>query len=86
MLGAARAALSERDLHAKTHRGTWHLFHEQFVATREFDSALHRAAIDMQAAREAADYEALVIAPDDAAERVEAAARFVEAVRGMLEG
>jgi uncharacterized protein (UPF0332 family) len=27
MLYAARAALSERDEYARTHRGAWHLFH-----------------------------------------------------------
>ncbi len=33
MLYAARAALSERGLNAKTHRGTWAIFRESFVAT-----------------------------------------------------
>jgi uncharacterized protein (UPF0332 family) len=29
MLYAARAALSESDEHARTHRGAWHLFRER---------------------------------------------------------
>jgi integrase len=35
-LFAARAALSERDQDAKTHRGTWSLFHQEFVAGGTF--------------------------------------------------
>src|SRR5687767_3247539 len=33
ILYAARAALSERDRNAKTHRGTWTAFSEEFVAS-----------------------------------------------------
>lgn len=84
VFGAARAALSERHLHARTHRGAWHLFHEQFVAPGDFDSTLHQAAIQMQAARESADYEAGVVSPGEAAEQLETATRFVQAVRRML--
>ena len=31
-LYAARAALSEQDVHARSHRGTWHEFRQRFVA------------------------------------------------------
>jgi uncharacterized protein (UPF0332 family) len=37
MLYAARAALSERDRHARSHAGSWSLFREEFVLTGEFD-------------------------------------------------
>ncbi len=37
MLYAARAALSEEEQSAKTHRGTWQLFRETFVDTGRFD-------------------------------------------------
>jgi hypothetical protein len=37
MLNAARAALSERGEHSKSHSGTWTLFSATFVATGEFD-------------------------------------------------
>ena len=40
MLYAARAALSEQELYAKTHTGTWNLFHRGFVADRRFDADL----------------------------------------------
>lgn len=36
MLYAARAALSEQDANAKTHRGTWQLFKESFVSGGQF--------------------------------------------------
>lgn len=58
MLYAARAALSERDEHAKTHRGTWHLFREQFVVNREVEELHLRAAQRAQGLREGGDYEA----------------------------
>jgi uncharacterized protein (UPF0332 family) len=32
MLYAARAALSERDRHARSHAGTWAIFRDEFVA------------------------------------------------------
>jgi uncharacterized protein (UPF0332 family) len=84
MLYAARAALSEEDRHARTHRGTWHLFREQFVVGGRFDEALHEAAQDAQELREEGDYAAKSPKPADAAETVEHAERFVDAVAVML--
>jgi len=37
MLYAARAALSERDISTKTHRGLWHELRRVFVETGELD-------------------------------------------------
>ena len=39
---AARAALSERDRHARSQTGTWGLFREEFVLTGEFEETLQR--------------------------------------------
>lgn len=53
MLYAARAALSERGLNAKTHRGTWAIFRESFVATGLLSAELYEAAQRAQRLREA---------------------------------
>jgi len=84
MLYAARAWLSEADLSAKTHRGAWDLFQTTFVATGRFDPALFADARKIQRPREAADYDAIPIAADEAREIVELAGRFVSGVEGML--
>ena len=84
-LYAARAATSERDRSAKTHRGVWILFGELFVATAEFDPALFASARRIQEVREAADYDAREIATDDAVKIVAEAERFVAATVAMLE-
>lgn len=84
MLYAARAALSENDEHARTHRGTWHLFHERYVATGAFDERLHTLAQRAQKAREGGDYEAITPDPQEAGEIVSGATDFVAAVEHML--
>jgi uncharacterized protein (UPF0332 family) len=80
MLYAARAALSERDRHARSHAGTWALFREEFVLTGGFDAELARAAQRAQARREASDYAAESFEVSEAAELVTTAERFVVAV------
>jgi uncharacterized protein (UPF0332 family) len=84
MLYAARAALSEEDVHAKTHRGTWALFRETFVARDRFDSRLLARASEAQRIREAADYDAKLPAHEDTETIVELAEQFVHAVEVML--
>jgi uncharacterized protein (UPF0332 family) len=84
MLYAARAALSEHDRNAKTHRGVWDLFRETFVVGGSFDEALLSEARKAQRLREGADYDALPVSPDDAVRVVELAARFLAAVETML--
>jgi uncharacterized protein (UPF0332 family) len=84
-LYAARAALSEEDRNAKTHRGAWSLFGEVFVLTRRFDSALAAAARNIQELREAADYDARAVSGDEAGRIVEVAEQFVDAVAAMLD-
>jgi uncharacterized protein (UPF0332 family) len=85
MLYAARAALSEGDEHARTHRGTWNLFRERYVMTDAFDDALYRLSQHAQTAREGADYEAATPNEDDAKRYVDGAADFVAAVERMLD-
>ena len=80
-LYAARAALSEAGRYAKTHAGTWTLFSEQFVRTGRFDGDLAAEARRLQRLREGADYEAVAVAPEEARAAVDAAERFVAAVR-----
>jgi uncharacterized protein (UPF0332 family) len=85
MLYAARAALSERDLHAKTHAGTWHLFREQFVQAGSFDAGLLSDAQNLQQKREQADYEAWLTPVDEAERVIELAATFITAVERLID-
>ncbi len=85
MLYAARAALSERDEHARTHRGTWNLFRTQYVVTDAFDAALFTLAQHAQAAREGGDYEAVKPSRDEAERYVAGAGDFIAAVERMLD-
>lgn len=85
MLYAARAALSERDVSARTHSGTWHQFREVFVQTGMFDGELLSAVQAAQPERERADYDAW-LAPEDEARRViELAASFLESVERLID-
>ncbi len=86
MLYAARAALSERDEYARTHGGTWHLFHERYVSTGAFDQHLHALAQRAQEAREKGDYEAITPGRGDAERIVAGAAEYITAVEHMVEG
>jgi uncharacterized protein (UPF0332 family) len=85
MLYAARAALSERDEHARTHRGTWHLFRERYVIADVFDQHLYALAQKAQEAREGGDYEAITPSRSDAEAIVAGAGDFVAAVERMLD-
>jgi uncharacterized protein (UPF0332 family) len=86
MLYAARAALSERDRHARWHAGTWELFRQEFVLTGELDEELARDAQRAQARREASDYAAESFELSEARELVATAARFVAAVARHVSG
>ena len=85
MLYAARAALSESDEYARTHGGTWHLFHERYVTTGAFDQHLHAMAHGAQRTREEGDYEAITPDRGEAERLVAGAADYIAAVEGMLE-
>jgi len=84
MLYAARAALSERDEYARTHGGTWHLFHERYVTTGAFDQHLHALAQRAQDARQKGDYEAITPDRGETEAIVTGAADFIAAVEHML--
>jgi uncharacterized protein (UPF0332 family) len=85
MLYAARAALSESDEHARTHRGTWNLFRERYVTTDAFDATLFVLSQHAQAAREGGDYEAVTPSEEDARRYVDGAADFITAIEEMLD-
>jgi uncharacterized protein (UPF0332 family) len=85
MLNAARAALSERGEHAKTHSGTWTLFSKLFVTTGEFDPELSTLARQAKEAREKGDYEAAPPSAREAVDFVATAADFIAAVEKMLD-
>lgn len=85
VLYAARAALSEEDHYAKTHRGVWTLFGEVFVSPGRFDPGIAAAARHMQDIREGADYEARTPSDEEAAAVIADAGRFVAAI-GKLPG
>lgn len=84
MLYAARAALSERDETARTHRGTWHLFRATFVEPHGFDVRLYQCAHQAQTMREGADYDAADVSDREAEDTYRNASGFVEAVEALL--
>lgn len=84
MLYAARAALSEENQNAKTHRGTWGLFHAAFVSSGRFERELHEHAQRARQLRDEADYEAGGASADEARVIIAAAERFVRAVAALL--
>lgn len=84
MLYAARAALSERDTYAKTHRGTWYEVQQAFVEAGELDPALVAEARKLQPDREQADYEAWPAPRDQALQAIDLARQFLEAIDALL--
>jgi uncharacterized protein (UPF0332 family) len=85
ILYAARAALSERERNAKTHRGTWSLFHEEYVAGGAFDANLAGEARATQEPREGVDYAAARISLEEAGRIIDVAERFVSAIESLIE-
>ena len=86
MLYGARAALSERDRYAKTHRGTWNLVRQTLVADGALPAELVVDAERLAELREAADYDALVVERAQAERAVASADRFLSALGELLEG
>jgi uncharacterized protein (UPF0332 family) len=84
MLYVARAALSEQDTAAKTHRGTWHEFRKKFVESGRIDAALATEVQKLQPEREQADYDAWSAPADEAQHAIELAGRFIAAVESIL--
>ena len=84
MLYGAKAALSEREASARTHRGTWHEFREAFVASGEFDTTLVAEAQRLQPEREQADYDAWFAPAEEAQRAIQLAKRFLAAIEALL--
>lgn len=84
MLYAARAALSERDTSARTHRGAWHEFRRAFVETGRVDAELAAEVQKMQPEREQADYDAWAAPATEARRAIDLAHRFLEAIDEIL--
>jgi uncharacterized protein (UPF0332 family) len=85
MLYAARAALSERDLHAKTHRGTWNLLRQTLVADGSLPAQLVAEAERIAELREAADYDALAVKRQQAQRAADSAQRFLSVLAELLD-
>lgn len=86
MLYGARAALSERDRHAKTHRGTWNILRETLVADGSLPAQLVAEAERMAELREGADYDALVVERGQAERATNSAERFLSSLDELLDG
>jgi uncharacterized protein (UPF0332 family) len=84
MLYAIRAALSERDVYAKTHAGAWHEFRRAYVESGQFDGELASAAHAVQAEREQADYDAWAAPAEEARRVIDVAETFLAAVDELL--
>jgi len=84
MLYGARAALSEQETSAKTHRGTWHEFREAFVENGKIDADLTAEAQKLQPEREQADYDAWFAPAEEAHRAIELAHRFLAAIDSLL--
>jgi uncharacterized protein (UPF0332 family) len=84
LLYAARAALSEEGVYAKTHRESWDAFWRTFAATGRFDAALASRAREVQELRELADCEARRPTIAEAQRVLEVTDRFVAAVDALI--
>jgi uncharacterized protein (UPF0332 family) len=84
ILYSIRAALSERDVYARTHTGAWHEFRRTFVSDGEFDESLAASAHAVQPEREQADYDAWAAPAEEAQRVIELAHKFLTAIDEML--
>ena len=84
MLYAARAALSEHDVYAKTHRGTWHELRRLYVENGELSPDLASSVQKIQPEREQADYDAWTAPTDEAQQAIKLANAFVKAIENLL--
>lgn len=84
MLYGARAALSEQDTSARTHRGAWHEFRSAFVESGKIDAALAAEVQKIQPEREQADYDAWSAPAEEAQRTIELAHRFLAAIEELF--
>ena len=85
MLNAARAALSEENLYAKTHRGVWTQFSATFVKTGRLDAHLAQRAEKAREAREEADYGVGGANAEEAETMIAHAEGFLAAVEALFD-
>ena len=85
MLYGARAALSERDSSAKTHKGTWHEFRSVFVEDGTIDAELAAEVQKIQPEREQADYDAWSAPAEEAQRAINLADRFLTAIEALFD-
>jgi uncharacterized protein (UPF0332 family)/predicted nucleotidyltransferase len=81
---AARAALSEEDIYARTHGGTWDQFWVTFVDSGRFDPTLFQPAREAERARIDSDYNAVSFDRETAEAIAASAERFLVAVEQMF--
>lgn len=84
MLYGARAALSEQDSSARTHKGTWHEFRSAFVESGKIDAELAAEVQKIQPEREQADYDGWSAPAEEAQRAIEPADRFLTSVEALL--
>lgn len=84
MFSAARAALSELDREAKSHRGTWTLFDQLFVRQDLFEDSLRDAARNAEELRYDSDYRLGGASQDEASRVLADAEGFIARVRMMF--
>ena len=86
MLYAARALLSTKNRHPKTHRGVLSELANEFVKTGELDPGTFELLASSQEDREDADYGLLANMTGKEAKRVaKGAETFIEAVKSIIE-
>ncbi len=85
MLYGARAALSERDASAKTHKGTWHEFRSAFVEDGTINAELAAEVQKIQPEREQADYDAWSAPAQEAQRVIKLADRFLTAIEALFD-
>jgi uncharacterized protein (UPF0332 family) len=85
MLYGARAALSEHNRSAKTHRGTWHEFRTAFVASGLIDAELAAEVQKIQPEREQADYDAWSAPPEEARRAIDLAHQFLTSIEALFD-
>lgn len=86
MLYGERAVLSERDRHAKTHRGTWNMVRQTLVTDGSLPAELVAEAERMAELLEGADYyDALAVEREQAEHATNSAERFLSALDELLD-
>jgi uncharacterized protein (UPF0332 family) len=84
MVEAAQGALSERNVHPKTHDGLWTRFSNEFVKSGPLDRSWPAVVARAQGLRERGDYEAEQIEGELAEEIVRGASDFIDAVERLF--